>query len=371
MASSERLIVGTFTDGLNDMGGQPAGIVVCAYRDGIVGPAILLHHSRYPSWLTISSGGDRLYAVSESADDEEWAGGSVTAYAVDADSTRLEQLNTCPSGGVEPAHLALDRTERFLLVANYGSGSIAVYRRQADGRIGQLTDLVQHAGSSVHPVRQTEPHPHMICVDPETGDVLVPDLGLDAILTYELGEPGTLSERGSARIPTKPGAGPRHVAFHSDGQHLFLVNELDNTLTALRRHDPYRFEVIETKSTLPSDFNSGSLSAAVRVSHSGRYVFTSNRGYDSIAMFEFDAPAATMRLACVVPTDGRGPRDFCQSPDGRYLVVANQDTHTIVTFAIDELNARLTRVSVTSVRSPVCLQWFTSGPVGSAAGKHS
>ena len=175
----------------------------------------------------------------------------------------------------------------------------------------------------------------MIGVDPKTGRVLVPDLGLDAVLSYQVGEAGELSERAAERIITRPGAGPRHLAFHPDGQHLFLLNEIDSTLMALRR-DGTRFIQTDLTSTLPESCTDHSEAAAVRVSATGRHVFVSNRGFDSIAMFRLDPASGKLTLEHVEPTRGGEPRDICQTPDGEYLLVANQDTHSIVSFAIDE-----------------------------------
>ena len=160
----------------------------------------------------------------------------VTAFARDTRSGGLSLLNSRPLGGVEPAHVELDPGGRFLLVANYRSGSVAVFRLEADGSIGAMTDHVQHEGSSAHPVRQSGPHAHMIMFDPGSGDVLVPDLGVDAILFYQLSDEGKLTERPGRRIAAASGAGPRHLAFHPLGAYLLVVNELDNTLAALRRH---------------------------------------------------------------------------------------------------------------------------------------
>lgn len=217
-----------------------------------------------------------------------------------------------------------------------------------------MTSHVQHVGSSRQALRQTNPHAHQIVFDPVTGDLLLPDLGIDAVVFYRLSSDGVLTERSDARIGTAHGAGPRHLDFHPDGRHLFLLNELDNTLTVLRRSGD-RFEPIQTASTLPADFTCHSQTSAVRVSRSGNYVFASNRGYDSIAVFAFDAATGTIRLRLVQPSLGRKPRDFIQTPDGRHLLVANQDSDNIVVFAWDESALSLTFVSQTTVPTPVCL----------------
>jgi 6-phosphogluconolactonase len=189
--------------------------------------------------------------------------------------------------------------------------------------------------------------------------VLVPDLGLDAVLSYQVSQAGDLSEQVAERIVTQPGAGPRHLTFHPGGQYLFLLNELNSTLVTLRR-DGAAFIQTDVKSTLPGSCTEHSEAAAVRVSATGRHVFASNRGFDSIAMFRLDPASGTLTLVHVEPTRGGEPRDFRPTPDGKYLLVANQDTHSIVSFAIDEDAPSLRPVSETHVPSPVCLVFGSS-----------
>jgi 6-phosphogluconolactonase len=353
-STDSEMLVGTYTETLPHVVGKADGILsidVGETRPSVGGK--MLAAVRNPSWLAISADGQNVYAVVETVEFEGAPGGGVVAFHRSSTSGTLTLLNTAPSGGVEPAHLALDPTEKFVLVANYRSGSVAVFAREADGALGTMVDHVQHAGSSSHPVRQTGPHAHQILFDPVTDNVLVPDLGVDAVLNYRLTD-GKLTENATARIDVTPGAGPRHLAFDPTGRHLFLLNELDNTLEVYERTDD-RFSLRSRVSTLPDEFTGHSQGAAVRVSHSGRYVFTSNRGLDSIAMFSFDASASTVSLVHLEPSRGREPRDFIQSRDGRRLFVANQDTDTIETFLVDEDVASLEHLSSVEVPTPVCL----------------
>ena len=288
---------------------------------------------------------------------EDQPGGGVTAFARDTSSGELTRLNSRPSAGVEPAHLELDPSGRFLLVANYRSGSVAVFALEADGSIGPMTDHVQHSGSSVDPVRQTGPHAHMILFDPVTNDVLVPDLGLDSVFFYTLSSEGKLTEHPERRIGTAPGAGPRHLAFHPDDAHLFVVNELDNTVLVLRRAGD-GFKITDTASTLPAGFSSHSQGAAIRVSPSGRSVLVSNRGEDSdtIAVFRFDAGRSTLELVHDTPAGGREPREFIFSADGRFVIVAVQDSDALVVMEFSEDEPELRPVSSAQVPTPVCLR---------------
>ena len=356
-SSPGELIIGTYTERLPHVDGKAEGILSCRYDGGTIGPVRVLAATRNPSFLVVSPDGGRLYAVNETVEFEGQPGGGVTAFARDPQTGDLSLLNTRPSGGVEPAHLELDPSGRFLLVANYRSGSVAVFELGPDGTIGPMTDHVQHQGSSVHPVRQSGPHAHMIMFDPGTGNVLVPDLGADAILCYELSDEGKLAERPRQRIVTAAGAGPRHLAFHPGGGYLLLVNELDNTLVALRREGD-GFVPTGTASTLPEGFQGHSQAAAIRVSPSGRSVLVSNRGTDSdtIALFRFDVDKGTLSPAGFASTQGREPREFIFSADGRFVIVASQDSDALVVMEFDEDGPRLHYRSSTPVPTPVCLR---------------
>jgi 6-phosphogluconolactonase len=356
-SAPEELIIGTYTERLPHVDGQAEGILSCRYEAGTIGPVRVLARTRNPSFLVLSSDGRRLYAVNETVEFEGQPGGGVTAFARDPRSGDLSPLNTRPSGGVEPAHLELAPGGNFLLVANYRSGSVAVFRLEADGSIGSMTDHVQHQGSSVHPVRQSGPHAHMIMFDPGNGDVLVSDLGIDAILCYQLSDEGKLAERAERRINTAAGGGPRHLAFHPDGAHLLFVNELDNTLVALRRAGD-GFVTTGIAATLPDGFHGHSQAAAIRVSPSGRTVLVSNRGADSdtIALFRFDVDKGALSPAGFAPTQGREPREFIFSTDGRFVIVASQDSDALVVMEFDEDVPRLRYRSSTPVPTPVCLR---------------
>ncbi len=349
-------IIGTYTERLPHVDGTAEGILSCEFDGAEVGPARLLASTRNPSYLVLSSDRQRLYAVNETLTFDGQPGGGVTSFARDPVSGDLSPLNAVPSGGVAPCHLELSLGGPFLLVANYESGSVAVFRLEADGSVGAMTGHVQHEGAGVHPERQRGPHAHMVVFDPHNGAVLVSDLGLDLVLVYVLTENGSLLERPERRIELTPGAGPRHLAFHPDGHRLFVVNELDNTLVALRREDD-RFVPTARVSTLPRGFSSESGAAAVRVSPAGNCVMVTNRGAesDSIALFRFVGSDGSLELAQVQPTFGRAPRDVVVAPDGRIVIVANQDTHSLVVFALDEAACQLREMTRATVPTPVCL----------------
>ncbi|HUO35358.1 MAG TPA: lactonase family protein [Candidatus Acidoferrum sp.] len=350
------LVIGTYTETLAHVDGHARGILSATFDGVSLSEPTVEAEVRNPSWVTISADGQFLYAVIEAVEFEGKPGGGVAAFARDPKSGALKLLNTTPSAGIEPAHLDLDPSEKFVLVGNYRTGSVSVLAREKDGRLGKMVSHVQHKGSSAHPVRQTGPHAHQILFDPITKDLLVPDLGMDAVLFYRLSEAGVLTEKPEARITTAPGAGPRHLAFHPDGRHLFLLNELNSTLIVLRRNGD-RFEQKHIVSTLPSDFKGHNQTSAVRVSASGRYVLASNRGFDSIAVLAFDASTSTAELKLVEPTLGSQPRDFIEAPGGKHILVGNQDSDIVVVFALDETGPSLKFVSQTKVPTPVCLRF--------------
>lgn len=354
----QSLLIGTYTQKLAHVDGHADGILSAQFDGTSMSTPVVAAEVENPSWVTPSADGRFVYAIIETVMFEGKPSGGVAAYARNPETGHLVLLNKVPSAGTEPAHVELDPSGRFLVVANYGNGSVSVFNREKDGSIGKMVGHVQHAGSSAHPIRQTGPHAHQILFDPMTKDLLVSDLGIDTVFVYRLENDGTLTERTEARIKTAAGAGPRHLTFHPDGRHLFLLNELDNTLMVLRRNGD-RFEQVQVLSTLPADFKGHSQASAIRVSKSGNYVLASNRGFDSIAMFAFDALRSRVELKLIEPSLGLQPRDFIQTPDGKHILVGNQDSDSVVVFALDEAAPSLKLVSQTSVPTPVCLRFVS------------
>ena len=234
-----------------------------------------------PSWVEVSPSGRNLYAVGEESH------GVIKAYAIDPATGALTYLNEQLTGGQVPCHISVDATEAYVLLANYGSGSVAMLPIQADGSLAPLTGFVQHEGSSIHPVRQLGPHAHSIILDATNRLAFAPDLGIDKLLVYDLDlDNGTLAPHHVPWVRTPAGAGPRHFDFHPNGQFAYLINELGSSISVLRYFaDQGVFGEIETVSTLPDDFDGESTCADIHVAPSGRFVYGSNRGHDSIAMF--------------------------------------------------------------------------------------
>jgi 6-phosphogluconolactonase len=351
-----RLVIGTYTEKLPHVDGRADGLLGAGFDadTGRFGPVTPLVAARNPTYAAFGPGGRHLYAVHETDSFQGTDRGGVTAYRYDPATGALDELNARASGGDATCHLALDPGGRFVVVANYGGGSITVFPLAADGSLAEPSDTVHHLGSSVHPDRQTAPHPHMIGFDPLTGDLLVPDLGIDAVLGYRLSPEGRLTARPVATIPAAPGAGPRHLAFHPGGEHLFVVNELANTVLTARR-DGETFRPTAVTATLPAGFTGHNQAAAIRATPSGRHVLVANRGHDSLAVLRFNAPTGELTMVRTEPTLGREPRDFALTPHGRFVVVANQDSDLLVSFALDEDDSTLTRVDTAPAATPASL----------------
>jgi 6-phosphogluconolactonase len=279
-----------------------------------------------PSYLALGPDGRTLYAVAESP-----AAGSVVACARDPEKGTLRELNRQSSQGNGPCHLSIDATGRFVLVANYGSGSIAALPIGPDGRLEPASSAIQHEGSSVNPDRQEGPHAHMILPTPDGRHVYATDLGADRVFGYTLDATGTLAADPDAGGPAaQPGAGPRHVAYSPNGATVYVINELDSTLTSYTRDARSgRLTPRLTVPTLPDDFDGQNSCAHVVVAPDGRFVYGSNRGHDSIAIWAADANGA-LDIQQWVSAGGRTPRNFALSPDGAWLLVANQDSGSIV-----------------------------------------
>jgi 6-phosphogluconolactonase len=265
-------------------------------------------------------------------------------------------MNQASSGGEGPCHVDIDTTGKHLLVANYIEGNVSVLPINRDGTIGGPTDIHQHNGSSVDIERQEGPHPHSANLDPNNRFVYVADLGLDEVCVYELLAEGTLKYREQLSVDVKAGAGPRHFDFHPSGEYAYVINELDSTVTAFSL-DGGKLDPIQTLSTLPKEFADTSYTADIHVAKSGRFLYGSNRGHDSIVIFSIDENTGKLTYVSCESTRGIYPRNFEIDPSGLLMLVANQDSDTVLTFNIDQQNGTLERTGhVIDVPYPVCIQ---------------
>jgi 6-phosphogluconolactonase len=312
-----------------------------------------------PSCLALHPHKPYLYAVNEVGDFGGQASGAVSAFAIEPESGDLTFLNQQPTQGAGPCYLTVDQTGRYVLSANYGGGSVCVHPIQANGALGQATDFIQHEGSSVNPRRQQGPHAHSINLDPANRFAFAADLGLDKILIYRLDlDSGKLSPNKPAWVGVAPGAGPRHFDFHPNRRYAYVINEIGNTVTAFAYDEAAgALTEIQTISTLPDDFSATSHTADIHVAPSGKFLYGSNRGHNSIVIFAIAEESGALTLVGHEPTQGRTPRDFAIDPSGTYLFAANQDTDTVVTFRIDQQTGELKPTGhVLDAATPVCIR---------------
>jgi len=355
------LYIGTYTSGAKSQ-----GIYLARFEpaSGRLGAPELAARTTNPSFLTAHPNGRFLYAAGEVGDFKGKPQGMVSAFSIAADTGKLSLLNEQPSGGSGPCHLTVDKRGKWLLVANYGSGSIAVLPVQADGSLGEPAAIVQHHGASVNPRRQEGPHAHFITFDPTGRFVLTCDLGLDKVLVYRFdAAKGTLVPNDPPSVSLKAGAGPRHLVFHPSGRLVFVISEMGSSLTSLawdRRRGALK--EIGAVSTLPADFAGQSSCAEVQMHPSGKFLYGSNRGHDSIAVFAIDAGTGKLSLLEHQSTQGKTPRHFAIDPTGRWLLAENQDSDNVVVFGLDPQTGRLTPSGQQiTVGSPVCVE-FLRGP---------
>jgi 6-phosphogluconolactonase len=289
---------------------------------------------RRPSALAIHPNHRSLYSV-----DDTSKSGAVRAFSIDAEAGSLTLLNTKGSGGSGPTHLSVDKTGRFLLVANYNSGSVASLKIEDDGSLGEVVSFVEQSGKSASSKRQSSPHAHQILTALDNRFVLVPDLGTDKLLVYQF-DGGALIE--SSSISSKPGSGPRHVALHPGGRFVYLLTELKSTIMTLSYQEREGALVeIDTIAALPSS-RVGCCAAEIAVHPSGLFLYSSHRGDDSVAMFSIEPSTGALTLLGHQKSGGRSPRNFSIDPTGKYLLVANQSSGSLVVFMIDSQTGLLT-----------------------------
>ncbi len=349
------VFVGTYT------GKESKGIYRLALdlESGSLGQLELAAELENPSFLAIHPSQEFLYAVNEVSQFGNKPSGSVTAFKLDPATGKLTKLNEQASGGVGPCHLVVDAEGKHVLTANYGSGSAAVIALQADGSLGEITSVSQHHGTGPNKDRQEGPHAHSINLDKANRFAFAADLGLDKVMVYHYNaRKGSLKPNNPPDFRTAPGAGPRHFAFHPSGKFAYVINELNSTVTALS-YDYERgvLKEIQTITTLPANFKGANGCAEVQVHPSGKFLYGSNRGHDSIAIFEIDQTTGKLKPRGQQGRRIRTPRNFGIDPTGRYMIVANQDSNSLVLFHIDPATGVLDPAGGdVSVGRPVCIK---------------
>jgi len=329
---------------------------VLELETGKLSEPVVAAEVKNPSFLEIHPGGKFLYAVSGAG-----GTGSVSAYAIDRETGELKFLNQQPSGGAGPCHVSIDHKGKNVLVANYTSGSASVIPIKADGRLGKPTGFVQHEGSSVNPTRQQGPRAHSINVSGDDCFAFVTDLGIDKIMIYKLDvEKGTIAANEPAFAKVKDGAGPRHFSFGPKGKYAYVINELDCTITAFSYEpDSGALTEIQTVTTLPKGYDGSNTCAEIRVHPSGRFVYGSNRGHNSIAVYRADPAKGTLTFVEHEGAEIKTPRNFNIEPTGKFCLVANEGGDSVAVFEIDQESGALEATGhKISVSKPVCVRFL-------------
>jgi 6-phosphogluconolactonase len=313
-----------------------------------------------PSFLAVHPNHRFLYAVNEVGKYKGQSSGAVSAFAIDRVTGKLTLLNEVPSRGADPCYITLDKTGKHVLVANYTGGSVAVFPVLDDGRLGEASAFVKHQGHGTNPERQEGPHAHSIDLSPDNRFALVDDLGLDQVIAYRFDSAtGSLTPNEPVFAKVNPGAGPRHFALHPNGKFAYVINEMQSTVTVFA-YDAAggRLRLLHTISTLPKGFTGQNDDAEVQVHPSGKFLYASNRGHDSITAFAIDPTKGTLTPVESFSTRGKTPRSFEIDPTGSLLFAANQKSNNIVVFRIDGGTGRLTPTGqVLEVESPVCVKF--------------
>ncbi|MFD7156852.1 lactonase family protein [Kribbella sp. NPDC059898] len=333
--TAERIFVGSYTT----QAGGGDGIAV-----GPLGGLAVAATIADPSFLVRSADGRFLYATNEEQD------GKVAAFAIGADGG-LELLNQQPTNGAHPCHLDIDPSGQYLLSANYTSGSVAIHPIAADGSLGEATQYLQREGSGPNADRQEGPHAHQIAFDVEGTYVFDVDLGSDTVYSSTLTPDGQLEE--VDRLHIHPGAGPRHLVFHPAGGAAYVINELDSTLTVCSYANG-KLQTVQTASTRPADSPGENYPAELLISSDGRFLYGSNRGDNTVAVFAVADDGLSVELVQTISSGGNWPRHLAFSNDGTVLYAANEQSDQIATFTIDD--GRLTaQGEPVSWPRPVCI----------------
>jgi 6-phosphogluconolactonase len=358
-ADKSLLYVGTYTENTHSKG-------IYVYRfdpsTGESTPLGLAAETTNPSFLALHPNGKYLYAVNEVQKYQGPNSGGVSAFSINQETGKLTFLNEVPSRGADPCYVIVDADGTHVLVANYTGGSIAVFPVLEDGRLGEATTFVQHHGHGSNSQRQEGPHAHSIDLSPDQHHAYVDDLGLDEVLVYDY-YPDKNRSLGPDNPPfaqLDPGAGPRHFALHPSGKFAYVVAEMASTVTAFSVDlKTGTLNRLQTLSTLPKDFKGENDDAEIRIHPNGKFLYASNRGHDSIAVFAIDPAKGTLTKVDDVLTQGKIPRSFEIDPTGKYLLAENQQSDDIVVFRIDESTGRLTPAGQKlDVPSPVCVKFL-------------
>ncbi|MCM3339800.1 lactonase family protein [Paenibacillus sp. MER TA 81-3] len=310
-----------------------------------------------PTFLNVNVPDAKLYSIAEGQSEAGVKTGEAVCFSIDPAQAKLQELNRALAVDAPTCHIQRDADNRYLLVASYHGGRVGLVALQADGLIGEQLDVKQHEGHGPHPERQVQPHPHSVFFSPDNRYLFVSDLGIDCIRAYTIDkERNVLQWHGDTEV--QPGAGPRHLTFHPNGELVYVINEVNSTITSFRYDaEAGRLHTIETVPTLPTDFIGDNSCAEITVSENGKYLYGSNRGHDSIVVYTIDSETGRLTLVEHVSTEGKHPRHFALTPGGRFLIAANRDTNNIAIFRVNEATGKLQYTgSSVQVSKPVCVK---------------
>ena len=353
------MYVGTYTGGNGPNQSRGIYLLELDLDSGTVGKPKLAAESINPSFLAIHPSHKFLYAVNEVGEFEGQRGGGVSAFSINLANGMLRHLNQQSSVGSGPCHLIVDKPGKNVLAANYGSGSVACLPVDGNGRLQPHSSFIQHEGSGPDSGRQEGPHAHSINLDAAGRFAIVADLGLDRVFINSFDSShGKLGPHRPPYVALAAGSGPRHFAFHPSGKFGYVINEMASTVTAFAYDSEQGILTeVQTRSTLPSDYKGKSYTAEVQVDPSGRFLYGSNRGHDSIAIFVIDETSGKLAPVGFELTQGKTPRNFAIDPTGAFLLAENQDSDTIVVFQIDRKTGVLRPTGQTvHVAKPVCIK---------------
>jgi 6-phosphogluconolactonase len=326
--------------------GPEKGISVAHFnsKTGILTKPELLVEAPAPAYFIIHPNGKYLYVCNSNDFSKGYTGQTISSYRIDPEKESLTLLNQQSSGGADPSYICMDASKKFVLVANYKGGSVAVIAINHDGSLGEMTTNIKHEGRSLDTVRQTQPYAHSIRLDPTNRFALVADLGLDKLFVYRFNSTtGSLESNDPPFIKVSPGSGPRHIAFHPNGKFVYLVNEMASTvITYAWDSATGKLTELQTSSTLPPDFNGKNACAEIEVSPNGKFLYASNRGHESLAVFAIDNTTGKISLHENIPTQGKSPRNFEFDPTNKWLIVTNHNSDNALVFKVDNKNGHLT-----------------------------
>ncbi|MDR2588032.1 MAG: lactonase family protein [Spirochaetales bacterium] len=359
------VFVGTYTEDIKFgtgevLKGKGEGIYVFAFdlRSGVLAHLRTIRGIVNPSYVCLGRNNNFLYAVNELKVFEGKASGAVSSFSLDRKTLEMNFLSSRPSLGTDPCFICLNAAQSHAFATNFMSGSVSVFPVLSDGSLGEASQFIQHEGSGVHPLRQTGPHAHSLSFDNSNRFAFVPDLGIDRLVAYSFdAASGRLAHEACGDFAVPPGAGPRHCEFHPNGRFTYLINELASQIMVFKYEAVSgSLRAVQTVRTVPEGFAGENTAADIHVAPSGKFVYASNRGHDSLVIYRIDGKTGLLSYVGSEPCGGRTPRSFAIEPSGRFLLAANQDSDTVTVFRIDEGTGKLEEVFRVTAPTPVCVK---------------